>query len=93
LIVELAKKTHLPAMYPYRDYVEIGRLMAYAVDLRELGQRAANDVHEILTGTNPSDIPIYRPTRYELVINLKTAGELGLTLPPALLAIADEVIE
>jgi putative tryptophan/tyrosine transport system substrate-binding protein len=93
LIVELANKSHLPAMYPYRDYVEVGGLMAYAVDLGELGQRAANDVHQILDGTRPGDIPIYRPTKYELVINLKAAKAMGLTIPPSLLALADEVIE
>ena len=93
LIVELVNNSRLPAMYPYRDYVEVGGLMAYAVDLSELGQRAANDVHEILNGAKPSDIPIYRPTKYELVINLTTANALSLTVPPSLLARADEVIE
>jgi putative ABC transport system substrate-binding protein len=93
LIVELADKSRLPAMYPYRDYVEAGGLMGYAVDLGELGQRTANDVHQILDGIKPSDIPIYRPTKYEFVINLKAAKALGLTIPPMLLATADEVIE
>jgi putative tryptophan/tyrosine transport system substrate-binding protein len=67
--------------------------MAYGADLGELGRRAASDVHEILNGAKPGDIPIYQPTKYELVINLKTAKALGLTLPPTLLAAADEVIE
>ena len=93
LIVELVNKSRLPAMYPWRDYVEAGGLMAYGADLGELGRRMANDVHEILNGAKPGDIPIYRPTKFELVINLKTAKALGLTLPPALLAAADEVIE
>jgi putative ABC transport system substrate-binding protein len=93
LIIELAEKNRLPAMYPYRDYVEAGGLMAYALDWGELGRRMADDVHEILNGANPGDIPIFRPTKYELVINLKAASAIGLTLPSALLALADEVIE
>jgi putative tryptophan/tyrosine transport system substrate-binding protein len=93
LIVELAGKNRLPAMYPWRDYAEAGGLMAYEVDPSELGRRMAEDVHEILKGTKPSDIPIYQPTKFEFVINLKAANALGLTIPPALLAQADEVIE
>ena len=93
LIAELAEKNRLPAMCPYRDYVEAGGLMAYAVDLAELLRRMADDVHQILKGAKPGDIPIYQPTKFELLINLKTAKALGLTLPPALLARADEVIE
>ena len=93
LIVELAVKNRLPVMCPYRDYVEAGALMAYAVDLSELFRRLADNVHQILKGAKPGDIPIYQPTKFELLINLKTAKALGLTLPPALLARADEVIE
>src|SRR5947208_10040284 len=93
LIVELAEKNRLPAMCPYRDYVEAGGLMAYAVDLAELLRRMANDVHQILKGAKPGDIPIYQPTKFELLINLKAAKTLGLTLPPALLAHAAEIIE
>jgi len=93
LIVELAEKSRLPAIYPYQEYVEAGGLMAYAVDFREFGRRLADDVHEILGGANPGDIPIYLPTKYEFVINLKAANAIGLTIPPALLARADEVIE
>ena len=93
LIVELAEKNRLPAMHPYRDYVEAGGLMAYQADQGELGRRMADDVHEILNGAKPGDIPIYQPTKFELVINLKTAKALGITMPPALLATADEVIE
>jgi putative ABC transport system substrate-binding protein len=93
LIAELAEKNRLPVMCPYRDYVEAGGLMAYAVDLAELLRRMADDVHQILKGAKPGDIPIYQPTKYELVINLKTAKSLDLTFPPALLAAADEVIE
>ena len=93
LIAELAAKYRLPAMYPYRDYVEAGGLIAYAVDLAELLRRMADDVHQILKGSKPGDIPIYQPTKLELLINLKTATALGLTLSPALLAHAAEVIE
>jgi putative ABC transport system substrate-binding protein len=93
LIVELINNSRLPAIYPYRDYVEAGGLMAYGGDLGEVGRHAADEVHEILNGANPGDIPIYQPTKYELVINLSTAKALGLTLPPTLLATADEVIE
>jgi putative tryptophan/tyrosine transport system substrate-binding protein len=93
LIVELAEKSRLPAIYPWRDYVAAGGLMAYASDERELWRRMATDVHEILNGTKPGDIPIYQPAKFEFVINLKAAQSLGLTLPPELLAAADEVIE
>jgi putative ABC transport system substrate-binding protein len=93
LIAELAEKNRLPMMCPYRDYVEAGGLMAYAVDLAELLRRMADDVHQILKGAQPGDIPIYQPIKFELLINLKTAKALGLTLPQALLARAAEVIE
>jgi putative ABC transport system substrate-binding protein len=71
----------------------MGGLMAYTADQVEHGRRIADDVHEILNGAKPGDIPIYQPTKFEFVINLKAANALGLTLPPALLASADEVIE
>ena len=93
LIAQLAQEKRLPAMCPYRDYVEAGALMSYAVDLAELLRRMADDVHQILKGAKPADIPIYQPTKFELLINLKTAKALGLTLPPALLATAAEMIE
>jgi putative ABC transport system substrate-binding protein len=93
LIVDLIEKNRLPAIYPYRDYVEAGGLMAYAPDLAELLRRMADDVHQILKGAKPGDIPIYQPTKLELLINLKTAKALGLAVPPTLLARADEVIE
>jgi putative tryptophan/tyrosine transport system substrate-binding protein len=67
--------------------------MAYASDLGELGRRMADDVHQILNWAKPGDIPIFQPTKFEFVINLKAAKALGLTIPPALLASADEVIE
>jgi putative ABC transport system substrate-binding protein len=93
LIVELAEKSRLPAIYGYREYVEAGGLIAYGADFGELMRRMADDVHQILNGTKPGDIPIYQGTKFEFVINLKAAKALGLTLPPALLAAADEVIE
>jgi putative ABC transport system substrate-binding protein len=93
LIAELAEKNRLPAICPYRDYVEAGGLMAYAVDLAELLRRMADDVHQILKGAKPGDIPIYQATKFELLINLKTAKTLGLTLSHALLAQAAEIIE
>jgi putative ABC transport system substrate-binding protein len=93
LIIELVEKSRLPAMYAWRAYVEMGGLMAYTADQVEHGRRIADDVHEILNGAKPGDIPIYQPTKFEFVINLKVAKALGLTLPPALLATADDIIE
>ena len=93
LIVDLAEKSHLPAIYAFRDYVEAGGLMAYETDLVELFRRMADDVHEILNGAKPGDIPIYQPTKFEFLVNLKAAQALGLKVPPTLLARADEVIE
>jgi putative ABC transport system substrate-binding protein len=93
LIAELAEKYRLPVLYPYRDYVDLGGLMTYAPDLGELAQRLANDVHQILGGAKPGDIPFYQPTKLQLLVNLKAAKALGLDLPPALIARADEVVE
>ena len=93
LIAELAEKKRLPTICPYRDHVEAGALMGYAVDLAELLRRMADDVHQILKGAKPGDIPIYQPTKFELLINLKTASALGITISPALLARAAEIIE
>jgi putative ABC transport system substrate-binding protein len=93
LIAELALKKGLPTICPYRDYVEAGALMGYALDLSELFKRMADDVHEILKGAKPGDIPIYQATKFELIINVKTAKTFALTLPPALIGRADEVIE
>ena len=93
LIVELAEKSRLPAIYGYREYVEVGGLMSYGADFGELMRRMADDVHQILNGAKPGDIPIYQPTKYEFLIDLKAAKALGLSTPPALLAVADEVIE
>ena len=93
LIVELVNRNRLPAIYSWREYAEAGGLMAYATDLVELSSRMADDVHQILDGAKPGDIPIYQPTKYEFLINLKAAKAIGFNIPPALLARADEVIE
>jgi putative ABC transport system substrate-binding protein len=93
LIVELAAQYRVPTLYPYRDYVEEGGLMAYAPDLSELAKRMAEDVHQILMGTKVGDIPMTQPTKFELIVNLKTAKALGLSIPQSILARADEVIE
>jgi putative tryptophan/tyrosine transport system substrate-binding protein len=93
LLVELAEKSRLPAMHGHRDFVEAGGLMAYAGDLGEAGRRMADDVHQILNGAKPGDIPIYQATEFQFIVNLKAANALGLTIPPGLLATADEVIE
>jgi putative tryptophan/tyrosine transport system substrate-binding protein len=93
LIIQLIEKSRLPAIYGYREFVEAGGLMSYGADLGELGRRMADDVHQILDGAEPRDIPIYQATKFDLAINLRAANGLGLTLPPALLARADEVIE
>jgi putative ABC transport system substrate-binding protein len=93
LIAELAAKYSLPVIYPYRDYVEAGGLMAYAPDLGELAQRIARDVHQILNGAKPGDIPFYQPSKFQLIINQKTVKALELSLPQSLIAGADEVIE
>ena len=93
LIPELADQARLPAIYPYREFVEAGGLIAYAPDFTELARRFAQQVREILNGAKPGDIPTYQPTKFELVIDLKTAKGLGLTIPLSLLARAAEVIE
>ena len=92
-IVELAAKGRIPAIYPLRDFVEAGGLMAYSIDLVDIWRRGANLIDKILRGANSGDIPFYQPTKFELSINLKTAKALGLELPAMLLGRADEVIE
>jgi putative ABC transport system substrate-binding protein len=92
-LVQLVAKTRLPAMWGLRDQAEAGGLMAYATDLNDLARRAAGYVDKILRGAKPADLPVEQPTKFELVINLKTAKALGLIIPPALLGRADEVIQ
>ena len=93
LIVDVLRQISVPAMYPYRDYVEVGGLMTYAPELGDLALHLAMAVQQILRGVKPGDIPVYQAARFELVINLKTAKALGLTVPQTILARADEVIE
>jgi putative ABC transport system substrate-binding protein len=92
-IVALAARHRVPAVYPFRFFAASGGLMSYGTDVAEIFRRAAAYVDRILKGTSPGELPIQAPTKYELVINLKTANALGLTVPPTLLARADEVIE
>jgi len=89
----LAAATRLPAVYGYREHVDEGGLISYGVDLRDCFQHSASYVRKILKGTPPGDLPVEFPTKLELVVNLKTAKALGLTVSPTLLARADEMIE
>jgi putative tryptophan/tyrosine transport system substrate-binding protein len=92
-MVELAAKSRLPAIYPWREAVHVGGLLSYGPDFRDLAYRAGAYVDKILKGAKPGDLPIEQPSKFELVINPKTARALGLTIPPSLLARADQVIE
>ncbi len=93
LIVELAENNRLPTIYPLRDYVEAGGLMAYGVDLVDLYTRVAGYIDQILKGASPGDLPVYQAAKFELVINMKAAKSIGVMIPPALVLRADEVIE
>jgi putative ABC transport system substrate-binding protein len=93
LITEFAAKQRLPAMYGFSEFVEAGGLMAYGPSAPELWRRAAVYVSKILRGAKPAELPVEQPTKFELVINLKTAKALGLTIPPPVLARADQLIQ
>jgi putative ABC transport system substrate-binding protein len=92
-IVDFAAKSRLPAMYPDREYVEVGGLMSYGPNFPDLFRRAATYVDKILKGAKPADLPVEQPTKFELIINLKAAKQIGLRIPPNLLARADKVIK
>jgi putative tryptophan/tyrosine transport system substrate-binding protein len=92
-IIDLSAKFQLPAVYQSREWAETGGLMSYGADRRQLYRRAAEYVDKILKGAKPGDLPVEQPTKFELVINLKTAKALGLMIPPSLLQRADQVIE
>ena len=92
-VVTLAAASRLPAVYAWREYADAGGLMAYAPNREELNERTASFVDRILKGAKPADLPIEQPTRWELIINMKTAKALGLTIPPSLLRLAQRIIE
>jgi putative ABC transport system substrate-binding protein len=91
-IADLAAKSRLPAMYSWKFFVEAGGLMSYGPNNLDVSRHAAIYVDKILKGTKPADLPVEQPTKFELIINLKTAKAMGLTIPPTLLFQADEVI-
>ena len=92
-VTSLAARYRLPAVYPYRFFAEVGGLLSYGVDENDNFRRAATYVDRILKGAKPSELPVQAPVKFEMVINLKAATALGLRVPPATLAHADEVIE
>ncbi len=92
-IADLASTSRRAAIYPQSEYVEAGGLMSYGVSEADLDRRTATYVDKILKGAKPADLPVEQPTKFELVINLKTAKQIGLTIPPAVLARADRVIK
>ena len=92
-IVGFALKSRLPSVYPQREFVDAGGLMSYGADLADSYRRVAYFVDRILKGAKPADLPVEQPTKFELVINLKTAKQIGVTIPPNVLARADRVIK
>jgi putative tryptophan/tyrosine transport system substrate-binding protein len=93
LIADLAAKHRLPAVYPHRDFVDVGGLLSYGSDLEDVMRRLADMTDQVMKGAKPADIPVYQQTKFELVLNRTTAKSLGLEFPVSLLAVADEVIE
>jgi putative ABC transport system substrate-binding protein len=91
-VVDLALKNRLPAIYPYPEFVQDGGLMTYSVSITDLFRRTATYVDKILKGAKPADLPVEQPKKFELIINLKAAKQIGLTIPPNVLARADRVI-
>ncbi len=91
-IAGFALKSRLPSTYPYREAVDVGGLMYYGADLADSYRRVAYYVDRILKGGKPADLPVEQPTKFEFIINLKTAKQIGLTIPPNVLARADRVI-
>jgi putative ABC transport system substrate-binding protein len=91
-MIEAAARNHLPVMYPQSDHIDAGGLLYYGVSITDLYRRAAKYVDKILRGAKPADLPVEQPTKFELDINLKTAKQIGLTIPPNVLARADRVI-
>src|SRR5262245_52634794 len=91
-VLDFAVKNRLPAMYPNGEFVEAGGLMSYGPDNTDLWRRAADFVDKSLKGTKPADMPVEQPKKFELLVNLKTAKQIGLTIPPKVLAQADKVI-
>ena len=92
-IIDFAAKSRLPAMYARKDFVDAGGLMSYSASLPASFRRTATYVDKILKGAKPADLPVEQPTKFELIINLKTAKALGITVPPSLLLLADEVLQ
>ena len=92
-ILDLAAKSRLPVIYPFSSYVKAGGLMTYGVNISDLDRRAATYVDKILKGAKPGDLPVEQPTKFELIINLKAAKQIGLTIPPNVLVRADRVIQ
>src|SRR5262245_21487397 len=92
-VVDLAAQHRLPAIYGFRHFVDTGGLMSYGVSIADLWRRAATYVDKLLKGAKPADLPVEQPLKFELLINLKTAKALGMTMPPSLLLLADEVLQ